>query len=147
MIFHSVLISNGFILLVSVCVCVLTGLQDGKYDQILRWWSSKPQSGIAIALEYVSYCYVLLPCLPCYSSTHLSYHIRSFSHPGVSRLHPSIPNLRSASTQSPGSYCVALSPRRLLLFDSHEISAKVALSCFSAASWFHHAYILRPTPS
>ena len=46
-----------------ILVCVLTSLWTGKYDQIMRWWSSKPQSGIATVLDSVAYCYVLLSLL------------------------------------------------------------------------------------
>ena len=42
-------------------VCVLTGLRNGQYDQIMRWWSSKPHSGIATVLDSVDYCYLRLP--------------------------------------------------------------------------------------
>ena len=42
------------------CVCVLTSIQTGQYYQIIMWWSSKPQSGIAAALEFVTF-YVLIP--------------------------------------------------------------------------------------
>ena len=47
----------------TVCVFVLTGLRTGQYDQIMRWWSSNPQSGIATVLDSVDYCYVILPRL------------------------------------------------------------------------------------
>ena len=40
--------------------CVLTGLWDGQYDRIMRWFSSKTQSGIATTLDYVAYWYVIL---------------------------------------------------------------------------------------
>ena len=145
---------------------VLTGLWDGQYDQIIRWCISKPRSGIDIDLDSVAYCSVLLPLLPCYSSPHLSYHMSPFSnpgvtricprisaystrssaHPGVSHLHPSILNFRSSSPYSPGSYWVALSPRRLLLFSSRDISVKFSLCCFSDASWCHRASLLRTPP-
>ena len=36
-------------------VCVLTGLRDGTYDWIMRWWSSKPQAGIVTILYSVAY--------------------------------------------------------------------------------------------
>ena len=58
----------------------------------------QPRSGIAIVLDYVDYCYVRLPCLPCYSSPHRSYHTRSFAYPGVTCLRLSIPTSHSAST-------------------------------------------------
>ena len=64
-------------------MCVLTGLWAGKYDQNMRWWSFKPQSGTSKALDSVAYCYVLLTYLACYYSPHLSYHTRSFTHPGL----------------------------------------------------------------
>ena len=47
--------------LVTIYVCVLTGIRTGQYDQIKRWWSYKTQSGIATVLDYTTYCYVLLP--------------------------------------------------------------------------------------
>ena len=150
----------------SNCVCVLTGLRDGQYGRIMRWWSYKPQSGISTALESVDYCYVLLSCIPWYSSTQIIYYTRSFSHLGFTHLRPristyrtrssahlgfsclcpSIPDYPYASTHSPGSYCMALSPHRLLIFSSRKIYAKVSLSWFSSASWKHYAYLLRPPP-
>ena len=69
-----------------MCVCVWTGFGNGKYDQIMRWWSSKPESAIATVFEYVAYCYVHLHLLTWYYSPRLSYHMRWFSHPGISRL-------------------------------------------------------------
>ena len=59
------------------CVCVLTGLWTEQYDQIMRWWSSKPQSGIAQVLEYATYYDVILPLHPCFTSPHHSYHTSS----------------------------------------------------------------------
>ena len=44
-----------------VCVCVLTCLHTDKYDQIMRWWSSKTQLGIATFLDSAACCYVILP--------------------------------------------------------------------------------------
>ena len=144
-----------------VFVCVLTGLWTRKYDQIMRWWSSKPQLGVDTVLDYVTYGYVLPHWLPWYYSPQLSYHMRSFYHLGiahicisistyrmrssyhlgVSCLCPSIPTSRSTSLPPTGSYCVALSPYCLLLLDSHEIYAKVYLSWFYASSWCHHTYL------
>ena len=86
------------------------------------------RSVIATVLDSVAYCYVLLPCLPCYYSLHRSfrkgsfthlglaclcpsistYRTRSTAHPGVSCLRPSIPTTRYASLPSPGSYFVAI---------------------------------------
>ena len=67
-------------------VCVLTGPQTGNYEQIVRWWSLKPQSGIATVLDYTTYCYVLLPRIPFYSSTLHNYHTSPFVHLCVNRL-------------------------------------------------------------
>ena len=78
-----------------VFVCVLTGLWTRKYDQIMRWWSSKPHSGIATVLEPVAYCYIRLPHLPCYSIPCLIYRMRSFIQPGVSCLCPIISAYRT----------------------------------------------------
>ena len=44
-----------------ITMCVLNRLRTGQYDQIMRWWSSKPHSGIATVLDSVAYGYVLLP--------------------------------------------------------------------------------------
>ena len=148
-----------------MCVCVLTGLRDGKYDLIMRMWGSKPQSVIATYLYSVAYCCVLLPCPLCYSIPQRIYHTMSLSHfgvarirpriptyntrssaqPGISCLYPSIQNSLSASPNSPVSYCMALFPCRLLLFASGDISSKFDLSCFSAFSWLHHSSLLRPS--
>ena len=145
---------------------MLTGLRTGQYDQIMRWWSSNPQSGIATVLDSVDYCYVLLPHLPYYSSPRLSYHMRSFDHLGFSCLRPSISAYRtrsfkhpcvslirsriqtslSASLPSSGSYCLNLSPFRPLLFDSCETPDKVDQSCFYAASCHHQSSLLHPPP-
>ena len=132
---------------VDATLCVLTGLWDRQYDLNMRWWSSKPQLGIATALNSIAYCYIFLPCLHCYSSPHLIYQMKSFahlgvtclcpsistyrkrssSHPGICHICPSIPTSRSSSLYSPGSYCMDLSTYDLLIFDSFKISSKVAL--------------------
>ena len=133
---------------------MLTCLRTGKYDQIMRWWSSKTHSGIAKVLYSAAYCCLILPFLSWYYIPHLRYHTRSFSHPvtsltrpsifayrkrssshlGVSHLHISIPSSRSNSLPPPRAYCMDLSPLCLLIFASCDISAKVALNCFSVAS-------------
>ena len=56
-------------------VCVLTGIQTEQYDQIMRWWDSKPQSGISQVLDSAAYCYVILPHRPCYHIPHRIYHM------------------------------------------------------------------------
>ena len=121
---------------------------------------------ITTLLDSITYCYVLLPCLPCYSSYHLSLHMRSFSHPGVACLRPSISTYRTSSTVHPGvsrvlpiilatrytslpspsSYCMAIIYRRLQLLASRKISSRVAQSCLYSAPWHHRASILIPTP-
>ena len=131
-----------------MCVCVLTGLRTEQYYQIMRWWSSNPQSRISTVLDSAAYCYVILPCHPCYSSPRRSYHtsssshtrvtrlrprisayhMRSFAHLGVSRLHPIILTYQSATPPPSGSYCVTLSPNRLLLLASRKIPAKAEQS-------------------
>ena len=146
---------------------MLTGIRTGKYYRIMRWWSSKPQSGIPTVLDSVAYCCVRLPRLPRYSIPCLSYHTRSFDHPGVSclhpiisayrtrsfahpsvsRLHPSIPYSLSASTLSSVFHCVTLSPCSLLIFGSLENPVKFSQSCFSVVSWHHHSSLLSPPPS
>ena len=147
-------------------VCVLTGLQTEKYDRIMRWWSSKPQSRIATVLDSDTYCYVILPFRPSYYSTHRSYqtsssdqlcvpcirpsiyayHTRSFAHLGVYPLrtrilvsHPDTPPLY-------GSCCGTLSLNCLLLLAPRDIYSKVAQSCFFVVSWRHQASLLRSPP-
>ena len=147
-------------------VCVLTGLPTEQYDQIMRWWSSKPQSGIATVLDSDAYCYVILPYRSCYSIPRHSYHTSSSSHPGITRIHPRISAYRIMSFVHPGvsrlcpiiltsysaipppsrSYCVILSPNHILLLASHENPAKVSQICFSITSWNHQAYLLFPPP-
>ena len=110
----------------------------------------QPRSVIATVLDSVAYCYVLLPCLPCYSNPQLSFHTRSFahlgvthlrpristyrtgstSHPGISHICPIIPTTRSGYLPSPGSYCVAFHSHFLLLLASHNISSRVARSFY-----------------
>ena len=124
-----------------------TGIRTGKYYRIMRWWSSKPQSGIPTVLDSVAYCCVRLPRLPRYSIPCLSYHTRSFDHPGVSCLHPSIPDSLSASTPSSVFHFVTLSPCSLLIFGSLENPVKFSQSCFSVVSWHHHSSLLSPPPS
>ena len=57
----------------------------------------QPCSGIATVLDSVAYCYVHLPCLPCYYSVRHSYHTRSFTHLDVVCLQPRILTSWSAS--------------------------------------------------
>ena len=150
-----------------VCVSVLTGLWTKKYDRIMRWWDSKPQSGIDQVLDYAAYCCVLYPTPPCYSSPHCiyhtsssahlcvlclrprisAYHMRSFAHIGVSRIYRSIKTPQPVLLLPSSSYCMKLSPPLLLLLDSREIPARVYRSCFSVAYWSHQSPLLRPPPS
>ena len=46
------------------CVYVLPVSRGEQFDQIMRWWSSKPQSVTARTLDYVIYCYVSSLALP-----------------------------------------------------------------------------------
>ena len=116
-------------------------------------------------LDSVAYCCASLPCPSFYSSLRLSHRMRSFAHSGVARLHPNIStyHTRSSATRaspvsvpssllsalfprcSPDSYCVAISPRCLLLA-FRKISAKFDISCFSAASCCHRATLLCTPP-
>ena len=57
----------------------------------------QPCSGITTVLDSVTYCCVLQPCLPFYSSPNCSYHTISFANLGVTCLQPSILNSLSAS--------------------------------------------------
>ena len=75
-----------------------------------------------------------------------AYRTRSFAHLGVSRLCPSSLTPLSASLPPSGSYCVNLSPCLIFLLDSRETPAKVAQSCFSVASWRHQASLVCPPP-
>ena len=74
---------------VQAVVCVLTGLHTEQYEQIMRWWGSNPQSGIAKVLDSAAYCYVIIPCCPCYYSTRQRYHTSSSDHLDVPYLRPS----------------------------------------------------------
>ena len=71
-------------------VCVLTGIWNEKYDQNMRWWDSKPQSGISQVLDYAAYCYVILTRHPWYSNPCSSYHTSSSKHMGIPCLRPRI---------------------------------------------------------
>ena len=146
----------------SASVCVLPGLWTEQYDRIMRWLVPS-LSRIATVLDSAAYCYVILPHRPCYSSPRRSYHTsssahpgvtrlrpsistyrtRSFAHPGVSRLRPGTPTSHSATPPSSGSYCMTLSPNRLLLLASHEAPAKVARSCFSCPQVCSYKYLQR----
>ena len=123
------------------------------------------QSGINSDLDSVDYCYVPKPCIPCYYITRLINCTRSSDHLGVSCLCPII---SSYSTRSPDHIGVIhlfprfLTPRSdsllfpwFLLHDSLsllpplyscDIFAKVSLSWMYAASWRHHASLLRSPP-
>ena len=54
----------------------------------------QPRSVIVTVLESVAYCYVFLPWLPWYHSSHIIFHTSSSSHPGVAHLHTSISSFR-----------------------------------------------------
>ena len=43
---------------------MLNGLRDEQYEQIMRWWGSKPQSMTAQSLDSDAYCYVSYLALP-----------------------------------------------------------------------------------
>ena len=45
-------------------VCVLTGPRTEKYDQIMRWQDSRPQSGISQLLYSAAYFYVSINLCP-----------------------------------------------------------------------------------
>ena len=106
-----------------------------------------------------------MPLPPCYYKILHSYHTSSSTHLGVPRLWPSIsvwhtrsfsylgvyflrPIIKNAHPVLPflsgsSSYCVPISPLILPPLASHE-SFRVAWSCFSVASWHHHASLLCP---
>ena len=66
-----------------------------------------------------------------------SYHTRSFVHLGLSCIRPSIMNYHPTNPPPSGFYCTMLSSNILLLLAAHKITAKVAQSFFSVASWHH----------
>ena len=154
-------------LCVCVCVCVLNGLRTEQYDQIMRWWISKPQSGITKDLDSAAYHYVIISLRLCYyitcriyhtsSSAHLgiprlcprisAYHTRSFAHLGVSCIRPRITTSHPATPPPSGSYCVTLSPNCLNLLASCNIPVNVGRICFSFTSWRHQASLMCPPPS
>ena len=149
------------------CLCVLTGIRTNQYDQLMRWWSSNTQSGIAQVLDSDAYCDVILPLRPFYISPHCSYHTSSSAHLGVPCIHPSISDYHTRlfshldvsclltriptphpSTWPPsGSYCMKLYLNIPPLLSDHNIPSKVPQSCFYVASWHHQASLLRPPPS
>ena len=73
--------------------------------------------------------------------------MRSSYHMGVSHLRPIIPNTHPVIRlpSGSGSYCMTISPLVFLSLASCE-SASVSQSCFSVASWRHHASLLPPPP-
>ena len=109
----------------------------------------QPQSLIDTVLDSFGYCFLLLTSLPCYYILHLSFHMRSSAHvgitclrpsissyrtsstayPGVSRLHTSIPTTRSTYLPSPGPNCVTLPSCPLWLLTPRKIYSRVAPSC------------------
>ena len=58
----------------------------------------QPQSGITIALEYVSYCYVNIPTFLWYSSPRLSHHTGSSANLVFDSLYPIISSLCTGSS-------------------------------------------------
>ena len=133
----------------------------------MRWWSSKPQSGISTVLDSSNYFLFTYTPSPLYSSPHCSYRMRSFPHPGVARLHPIISAYLTISFTHPGiyrlrpsitfplstlpppsgSYLLTLSPCCHILLASSKKPAKVAQSCVSVASCSHQASLLSQPPS
>ena len=97
-------ISNAKISTTIYSVCVLTGLRTEQHDQIMRWWSSKPQSGISQSLDSAVYCYVFISRCSCYSSPRRSYHTSSYAHLCVPCLHPIISPYHTSSFPHMGIY-------------------------------------------
>ena len=92
-----------YIVCVGVCVCMLANLRTGKYDRIMRWWGSKPRSGIATVLDSPTYCYIIIPRPTCYSSPQQRYHTSSFAHPGINHIRPRISSYCTRSFYHPGA--------------------------------------------
>ena len=130
----------------------------------MRCWSSKPQSLTVKNLDSVNYCFVSslaltsLP-IPAISTTQvhpsiwaspvyvLEYPTATRGHLPTSESLVSVPSYRLPTpTSSPfrlRSYYIHTSPPILLLLLAFRESARVAGSFF-AASWRHHAFLLRP---
>ena len=146
-----------------MCVNRSTGWAIWLNDEVVEFQDSVRD---CFSLDSAAYCYVLLPCHPCYfipcyndqkrSSYHLgvprlcpsisAYRARSFSHPGVSPLCPKITSFPSETPPPSGSYCMTLSHNSIFLLASCETNVKVSRSCFSVTSWRHQASLLRPPP-
>ena len=146
-------------------MCVLTGLREEQYDQIMRWFFQASVSDCSIP----RLCRLLLCTLPRltqYSNHHCSYHTsssahlgvpclrpsislchtRSFAHLGVYCLRPRIMNTQPALPLPSSSYCLPIYPLILLLLALCEY-ARLAQSCFYDDSWSHQASFLFPPPS
>ena len=57
-----------------------------------------------------------------------------------------LPNQNSSPFRS-RSYYMPISPPLLVLFLAYHNSSKMAQSCLSVASWYHHIFLLPPPPS
>ena len=92
----------------------------------------QPQSGITTSLDSAAYCYVPLPCLPCYYSPRLSHRTRSSGHLGVASLHTGIPTSRSDFPLLPWLLmCGSLNPLPPLCFPiySRQSFPKMIIYC------------------
>ena len=133
----------------------------------MRWWSSKTQSVTVINIYSVAYCYVSYLALPDFlipSITTTQVHPPTWAPPVSIPAYltstqghlpswaslVSVPAYRRPTLTSYTfwlwSYCIPISAPILLLLLASRESARVARSCFSVASWHHHAFILCPPP-
>ena len=149
---------------VRVCVCVNRS-PDCTIWPNYEVVEFQPWSVIATVLYSVTYWYALLPCLPGYYSPHISFHMRSFSHPVVVCLRPIIPTYHMRSTSHPGvsciltiipttryasltlpvSYYLALPSHRLWLLASQEITSRFSRSSLHIGSIILFLFLLYST--
>ena len=155
------------------CVCV-TGLWDGQYDQIIKWWGSNQGQCIiqTQTLTFIVMYLLYLLLLRFYIRPHIlglsscPHHyilpcLKTSITPAPAPAQgppptwdspvsiPESPNYRSTNPSAPPPpvpHNVFLSLHRPLL-DSCKISSKVALSYVSSTYWQHHASLLRPHSS
>ena len=92
----------------------------------------EPWSGFIPVLDSVTYCYVPIPCLPCYLSPRLSHRTGPSAHPGITCLRPSISRHRTRSSAHLGVNHLQPSITEFLVFcpSSYPLNLLLPLPCF-----------------